>query len=148
MTNVYQDMEEESKKGGNYLKMEPNDNKTVEILSDPVKGENTFQGKTRTEFRMNVRVEGSTDVLIWAVRQKNVMQQIIAIMKMHHLTSLVGQKMAIATRGKDAMTKSWFLQLVPKNMAAPGPVQPMAAPVADPQGVQWLEQQRQGMAQV
>ncbi len=138
MASVYDRMEEEGKKSGNFLKMNPTDAKTVRILTDAVEGINDYQGKQKPEFRLDVEDLVSHERLIWAVRQKNVMQQLSGIMKANKLTSLVGQIIQINTAGNDAMKKSWFLQLVKQ-----APVQAQAPPAMD-QGQQWIEGQKVG----
>lgn len=145
MASVYDRMEEEGNKSGNYLKMNPTDAKTVKILTDAVEGINEYQGKTRPEFRMEVQDLVSQELLIWAIRQKNVMQQLIGIMKANRLGSLVGQVIQINTAGQDAMKKVWFLQLVKQQAPAAIPQQAPAAPQQDP-GQAWIQGQMQGMA--
>jgi hypothetical protein len=137
-------MEEEGNKSGNYLKMNPTDAKTVKVLTEAVEGINEFQGKTRPEFRMEVQDLVTQERLIWAIRQKNVMQQLIGIMKANRLSSLVGQVVQINTAGQDAMKKVWFLQLVRQQAPSATPQQP-TAPQQDP-GQAWIQGQMQDMA--
>jgi hypothetical protein len=118
-----------------------------------VEGINEYQGKTRTEFRLEVQDLVSQERLIWAIRQKNVMQQLVAIMKANRLSSLVGQVVQVNTAGQDAMKKVWFLQLVRQQapVVAPqqaqvAPQQQQVAPQQDP-GQAWIQGQIQGMAQ-
>ncbi len=146
--SVYDRMDEEGKKAGMYLKMNPTDSKTVQVLTDPVEGMSEYQGKSRIEFKLEIVDLKSQEKLIWAIRQKNVMQQIVGIVRANRLTTLVGQKLQINTTGTDALRKAWFIQLLPQQLVQV-PQQPMgmpqapaAAPVTDPQGVAWLESQR------
>lgn len=141
-------MDEEGKKSGNYLKMEPNDDKTVQFLSNPIEGINEYQGQKRIEFKADVKDLKTGEQLVWAIRQKEVMQQIVGIMRVNKLSSLVGVSIDVSTRGPDAKTKHWFLRMSGGN---PGLQQPVAqAPAAqqpapqDP-GQAWLQQQRQGV---
>jgi hypothetical protein len=103
--------EEESKKGGNWLKMEPNDDKTIIIQTDPIEGINEYQGQKRAEFTLSVKDSKTGEEFKWAIRQKEVMQQILAIMKSNGMSSLVGSTFDISTRGPDSKTKHWFLRL-------------------------------------
>ncbi len=105
-------MEKEATRGGVFLKMAPTDQKTIEILSDPEVGESEFQGKKRTEFRFRVRDLKTGEELIWAVTQREVENQLIAILKARGLSSLVGQKLEIMTNGSDPKTKHWFIRPV------------------------------------
>lgn len=109
--SVFDRMDEEGKKSG-YLKMNPTDAKTIQVLTDPVEGVNEFQGKSRTEFKLEVQDLKTQEKLIWAVRQKSVMQQIVAILKANHLQTLVGQRLQLNTTGADAIKKVWFIQLL------------------------------------
>jgi hypothetical protein len=156
-------MDEEAKKGGNFLKMEPNDDKTVIFLTNPVEGISEYEGKARTEFKAAVKNIKSGEQMVWAIRQKEVMQQLVAIMKANGLNALVGVTMDLSTRGPDAKTKHWFLRLAAtpaQAQARPEPIpvteadreaafrarqgaaQP--APQADP-GQEWINGQKEGM---
>ena len=141
-------MDEEGKKSGNYLKMEPNDDKTVQFLSNPVEGINEYQGQKRIEFKADVKDLKTGEQLVWAIRQKEVMQQIVGIMRVDKLSSLVGVSIDVSTRGPDAKTKHWFLRMAGGN---PGLQQPVAQAPAPQQpapqdpGQDWLAQQRQGV---
>jgi hypothetical protein len=157
-------MDEEAKKGGNFLKMEPNDDKTVVFLTNPVEGISEYEGKARTEFKATVKNTKSGEQMVWAIRQKEVMQQLVAIMKANGLSNLVGVTMDLSTRGPDAKTKHWFLRLA----ATPAQAQPRPEPIpvsdadreaaikarqeaaqAAPQavpGAEWIAQQKEGMA--
>ena len=141
-------MDEEGKKSGNSLKMEPNDDKTVQFLSNPVEGINEYQGQKRIEFKAEVEDLKTGEQLVWAIRQKEVMQQIVGIMRVNKLSSLVGVSIDVSTRGPDAKTKHWFLRMAGGN---PGLQQPVAKdpahqqPAPQDQGQAWLQQQRQGV---
>lgn len=121
-------MEEESVKGGQFLTMKPNDDKQVQFLTEqPEEGINEFEGKSRPEFKFSVRDMATKETIVWAVRQKEVMQQLIAIMKTNHLMTLKGCVMDVSTRGPDSKTKHWFLRLVslpqqPAPQARPEPI--------------------------
>lgn len=130
-------MDEEAKKGGNFLKMEPNDDKTLTFLSNPVEGINEYNGQKRVEFKVNVKDSKTGEEMVWAIRQKEVMQQLVGILKFNRINSLIGITVDVSTRGPDAKTKHWFLRL-----ANGAPAQP--APAQDP-GQQWLQQQRAGV---
>lgn len=88
----------------------------LDILSDPAKCKSKFtwpDGSPKTEFRMDVRREGSVDVKVWGTTSKDVMGQIVGIVKKYGLPSLVGCKISVGVRtlpGKKA--REWFLQLV------------------------------------
>lgn len=127
-------MDEEAKKGGNFLKMEPNDDKTLTFLSNPVEGINEYNGQTRVEFKANVKDIKTGAEMVWAIRQKEVMQQLVGIMRFNKINSLVGLTIDVSTRGPDAKTKHWFLRL--SNGAPQQSAQ-------DP-GQAWLQQQRAG----
>ncbi len=147
--SAYDRMETEGNKSGAYLKMNPTDCKTVKLLTDAVEGINEYEGQKRIEFRFEVLDVSTNEKLIWAVRQKSVMQQISAIRKRFGLNSMIGQMIEINTSGKDSKTKVWFLRLV-SNQAqhqmnqgattgSPTPQQPVDS------GQAWLDGQRQGM---
>jgi len=143
--NVFDRMYEEGNKSG-YLKMNPTDAKTIQILTDPVEGVNEFQGKSRAEFKLEVLDLKTQEKLIWAIRQKGVMQQMIAIMKANRLQTLVGQRLQLNTTGTDPIKKAWFIQLLQPpqgqiltspGMAAQGQTPPVA-------GQPWIESQKLG----
>jgi hypothetical protein len=157
-------MDEEAKKGGNFLKMEPNDDKTVIFLTNPVEGISEYEGKARTEFKATVKNIKSGEQMVWAIRQKEVMQQLVAIMKANGLNTLVGVTMDLSTRGPDAKTKHWFLRLAATPAQAQARPEPIPVTEADreaafrarqgaaqpaPQvvpGQEWIESQKAGMA--
>lgn len=163
-------MEEESVKGGQFLTMKPNDDKQVQFLTEqPEEGINEFEGKSRPEFKFSVRDMATKETISWAVRQKEVMQQLIAIMKTNHLATLKGCIMDVSTRGPDAKTKHWFLRMVsmptqpaPQTRPEPIPVsdedrqrdfqarqaKAQAGPQSQDKGVAWLEEQKRGLDQV
>jgi hypothetical protein len=161
-------MEEESVKGGQFLTMKPNDDKQVQFLTEqPEEGINEFEGKSRPEFKFSVRDMNTKETISWAVRQKEVMQQLIAIMKLNHLMTLKGCILDVSTRGPDSKTKHWFLRLISlpgQAQDAPQQARPAPIPVSeadreasfqarqgkapvDPQGAAWLEGQKSGLSQ-
>jgi hypothetical protein len=70
MNNVFERMEQEGNKAGMYLKMNPTDSKTIQVLTDPIEGLSEFQGKSRAEFKLEVLDLKTQEKLIWAIRQK------------------------------------------------------------------------------
>ena len=143
--NVFDRMDEEGKKSG-YLKMNPTDDKTIQVLTDPVEGVNEFQGKSRAEFKLEVLDLKTQEKLIWAIRQKGVMQQIVAIQKANHLQTLVGQRLQLNTTGTDAIKKAWFIRLLQPQqgqiLTSPGmSAQGQTPPVT---GQAWVESQKIG----
>ena len=163
-------MEEESVKGGQYLTMEPNDDKQVQFLSEqPEESINEYEGKSRPEFKFSVLNVATKETLMWAVRQKEVMQQLIAIMKLNKLMTLKGCVLDVSTRGPDKVKKHWFLRLVsmptqpaPQTRPEPIPVsdedrqrdfqarqaKAQEGPQSQDKGVAWLEDQKRGLDQV
>ena len=105
--SVYDRIDEEGKKSGQYLKMlntpeHPADEKFVTILKDAV--ESVYElavqfipaerrndpnyDRKRTEFNFQVRDDLSGQEITWSVRQKDVMTQISAIVKRYNLPTL------------------------------------------------------------
>jgi hypothetical protein len=173
--SVYDRIDEEGKKSGQYLKMlntpeHPADEKCVTILKDAV--ENTYElalqfipaerrndpnyDRKRTEFNIQVRDEISGEELTWSVRQKDVMKQVSAIVKRYKLSSLVGQKLRIQTHGADSKKRVWtvlYIEPVPTSAQQPigqvltSPATPVAPTQAQDPGVAWVEGQKAGAAQ-
>jgi hypothetical protein len=142
-------MDEESKKGGAFLKMLPTDQKIITIKADPVQGKSNFseQGKEpKTEFRIKVLVEGEATEITWSVGNRNVMSQLVAIARQYKLQTLVGAKLMLKTSGTDIKNRAWFIML----MSAPGVQAPgfAQAPTSQPQdpGQAWIQGQMQDMA--
>lgn len=144
--SVYERMEQEGKKTGMYLKMNPTDSKIIQVLTDPVEGVSEFQGKSRTEFKLEVQDLKTQEKLIWAIRQKNVMQQIVAILKANRLQTLVGQRLQLNTTGADALRKVWFIQLLqpPQGQVLISPGMPAQGQTPPVTGQAWLESQKVG----
>lgn len=173
--SVYDRIDEEGKKSGQYLKMvntpeHPADEKFVSILKDAV--ENVYElaiqfipperrndpnyDRKRTEFNMQVKDEVSGEELTWSIRQKDVMKQISAIVKRYRLSSLVGQRLRIQTHGADSKKRVWtVLYVEPKVqqvqgqiLTSPAMAQTNAQAPAQAQdpGVAWVEQQKAGAA--
>jgi len=109
-TNWIDEMEKEATRGGMFLKMQPTDRKTIEILDDPEITENEFQGQKRTEFRFKVRDLSNGETLIWGIVQKEVESQLMAIIKSKGLTTLKGQRLELLTSGPDSRSKHWFIR--------------------------------------
>ena len=125
MTNWLDEMESEASKGGKFLKFAENDQKVIEILTDPVKGQSRFSwpdGNPKTEFKLDVRQEGTMDVVVWAITNKDVMQQLLGIAKTNGLPSLVGCKISVAVRKTGEKSRAWFLQMLsrPQGQGMPG----------------------------
>jgi len=165
------EMDEVSSGSSNFLKFAADeDEKILKIVKDPVKGVSKFpyaDGSPKPEFKIEVMDGNNTDIKTWAVTNRSVMQQILAICKKEGMSSLAGSTLrATATgNGKD---RRWFIRLLQKpavNQAAPVPApipvsdadreasfqarqaaaqatpQAQAQAQADP-GQDWIEQQR------
>lgn len=168
LDSVMNSMEEESKKGGNFFKMEPNDQRTVEIISDPVQATRTFDENTnsnananansnsnankgpRTVFRFKILEAGSQDEKTWEVGNRQLMQQFVAIQRRYSLKTWKGAKMIVSTAGKTNIDKKWSLVLICaqgyQNPAFMAPATAQGAPAPDA-GEQWINGQMQGVKQ-
>jgi len=154
-------MEEESKKGGDFFKMLPTDQKTITVLSDPEKTVSNFDQKQaeadklagkepkppRTVFRINVQDMATGGKQVWEFGNRTIMSQLVAIIRQYGLKTLVGAQLMLKTSGTDNKNRAWFIML----MSAPGMTAqayqpaPPAQPAADPAGVAWVESQKAGM---
>jgi hypothetical protein len=111
-------MEAEIQKGGAFLKMQPDDQKIVIVKSDPIQCKSNFveQGKEpKNEFRIKVQVEGDSKEVTWAIGNRNVLSQLVAITKYNNLSSLVGSRLVLRTTGTDLKNRAWFIVLLPES---------------------------------
>ena len=133
-------MMEESLKGGMFFKMQPKDDQRIVFLSEPVEGLNEYEGKTKTQFTADIAlVSAPAEKMTWAIRQKEVMDQLVAIMRNNGRSQFTGMVLDVATRGPDAMKKHWFLREVVGGA-------PTGAPSGSPQsGEAWLADQIKGL---
>lgn len=164
-------MDEEAKKKSNYFHMEPTDQKIITVMSNPVKGVSSYDQKQqqnqnqqgpakapRTVFTMSVMVDGETDPIPWEFSNRSVMSQFVAAAKQYNLKSLIGCRFMVKTVGQTIQKKEWFILLLSApglnlNIAPPVASQPVnqaapqAKPPVDPQGIDWINSQKQGMQQ-
>lgn len=144
------EMVEVSSASGNFLKFaQDEDEKIIKIVKDPVKGISKFpypDGSPKVEFKIEVLEGDGKDIKIWAVTNRSIMQQIIAMCKKEGMQSIAGCVIrATATgNGKD---RRYFLKLLqkPGTVLATAQVSPsQQPPQGQDQGAAWLEQQKAG----
>ena len=105
-------MDEES--SGIYLKFEDDERVVVDIMSEPVKGISKFtwpDGNEKIEYTFDVRKEGTTKTLKWAVSSRSILQQIVGIMKKEGLTRIAGTKIEVDVKGA-GKNRRYFLKPV------------------------------------
>ncbi len=111
------DMAEDA--NGDFLKFIEDDEKVLEILSDPVRSESNFadkDGNPKPQWTFEVIEEGSKKVQKWSVSSKPLLSQMVAIMKKEGLKSIGGSAIRVtaAGSGKD---RKWFVKLLRKGAA-------------------------------
>lgn len=111
------DMAEDA--NGDFLKFIEDDEKVLEILSDPVRSESNFtdkDGNPKPQWTFEVIEEGSKKAQKWSVSSKPLLSQMVAIMKKEGLKSIGGSviRVTAAGSGKD---RKWFVKLLRKGAA-------------------------------
>lgn len=87
---------------GDFVTFGDEDERLLKILSEPVKGISRFpnpDGSEKTEYTFEVLVDDNPKILKWSVSAKQVMQQIVAIMKKNGLSEISGETLRVTTSG-------------------------------------------------
>lgn len=90
MADWIKEMENDSE--GDFIAFGDEDERILTIVSEPTKGVSRFQnpdGSEKVEYSFQVLVDDNTErVKSWNVSARQVMQQIVAIMKTNNLTKM------------------------------------------------------------
>ena len=88
---------------GTFVTFGDEDERVLKILSEPVKGISRFptpSGEDRPEYTFDVIADDGPKQLKWSVSAKQVMQQLLAIMKKDGLKTLTGETLRVTTSGQ------------------------------------------------
>lgn len=117
MADWIKEMENDSE--GDFVAFGDEDERILTIVSEPTKGVSRFQnpdGSEKVEYSFQVLVDDNTErVKSWNVSARQVMQQIVAIMKNNNLTKITGEKLRVTTSGSGRDRRYIVRRIPPKQ---------------------------------